>query len=122
MKKIEKNLNIISDAESDRMQQLLEAAWKETGDKSIFEILQIITQPTKSEKMLHVRGKQPEIELCKDCNGIGYRFVNGEYDWYSRAHETIKENCPTCSGTGRVVVTKKTLVSVLPYDVEKAPN
>ena len=41
MIKIAKDLNVLNDAEVDQILILLEAAWTQTGDKSIFSILEI---------------------------------------------------------------------------------
>lgn len=42
MKKIDVNVNVLSDAELDSMMLLLEAAYSNTGDNRIFQVLDIL--------------------------------------------------------------------------------
>lgn len=44
MKKLAKDVNVLSDVQVDQVLILLEAAWAETGNKSLFQILEILTK------------------------------------------------------------------------------
>lgn len=64
--------------------------------------------------MVTNRYMQPTIELCTKCKGEG---VTWEYpDWDKLGHtEATPRTCTTCEGSGRVVVSKKIEVTVIPF-------
>lgn len=47
MIKIDKNMNVLTDAEVDSIMLLLEAAFAKTGDNRIFEIIDILMNDTQ---------------------------------------------------------------------------
>jgi hypothetical protein len=49
MQNIDKDNNVLSDAEVDSIMQLLEASFANTGDRRIFEIIDILMHDTRSE-------------------------------------------------------------------------
>jgi len=56
----------------------------------------------------------PTIELCKTCGGDGFKHIYREFDVLKQ--ESIKTtDCPTCLGSGRVVVSKITVITVEPF-------
>lgn len=59
------------------------------------------------------RHVHPTIELCRNCDGEGTKPFYHEYDLLQMNPE-IKE-CPTCEGSGRVVVSKITVIKVMPF-------
>ena len=64
MQKIDKDNNVLSDSEVDSIMQLLEASFANTGDRRIFEIIDILMYDTRSEIINNtqqnaVRSKQP---------------------------------------------------------------
>jgi len=60
--------------------------------------------------MEHKRYMHPTIELCKICEGTGVNHKFHEHDLLNQHPETIQ--CETCEGSGRVLVSKITVITV----------
>lgn len=56
------------------------------------------------------------LELCKCCEGTGITLIWPDNDILHQLEPTEKQ-CVTCSGTGRVYVSKETTIFVEPYVV-----
>jgi len=65
--------------------------------------------------MEYYRYMQPTIELCKTCNGDGLKYVFHEFDLLQQEPIGVT-GCPTCEGSGRVIVSKKTVITVEPFE------
>jgi DnaJ-class molecular chaperone len=66
--------------------------------------------------MTHKRYMHPTIELCRDCEGTGIMYV---YDKYDMLHqEPIAITCTTCESSGRVLVSKITVITVEPFKIK----
>ena len=90
MKKLAKDMNVLTDAELDRMMLTLEAAHAETGNKNVLKVLDIITETPRlltlkenliaSEAMLSDKcprcgTRHPlvkEFKYCGECSRIMY--------------------------------------------------
>lgn len=64
MQKVDKDINVLSDSELDSIMMLLEASFANTGDRRIFEIIDILMHDTRNEIINNfqqnaVRSKQP---------------------------------------------------------------
>lgn len=55
----------------------------------------------------------PTIEICKTCSGTGNITIYSEWDLLNQHGEPAE--CPTCEGSGRVLVSKKIEVTVEPF-------
>ena len=62
----------------------------------------------KTNRYMH-----PTVELCRDCEGNGITCKFEPWDVLNQQPEEI--TCPTCEGSGRVVVSKKIEVTVEPF-------
>ena len=58
-----------------------------------------------------------KICLCKKCKGAGEITFFAEKDYQERY--PLKKKCPQCNGTGRVVVSGKRVLNVVPYEPGK---
>lgn len=58
-----------------------------------------------------------KICLCKKCKGTGEEFLYAKTDY--RKEYPLKCKCPQCNGTGRVVVSGKRVLNVVPYEPGK---
>ncbi|HEY5508431.1 MAG TPA: hypothetical protein VIK29_07165 [Paludibacter sp.] len=63
--------------------------------------------------MEYKRYQHPTIELCKDCEGTGTMYEYHEHDILRQ--EPIPVTCTTCEGSGRVLVSKITVITVKPF-------
>lgn len=63
--------------------------------------------------MIYNRYQHATIELCHDCKGEGLRAFYEPYDILQMNPEI--KTCPTCEGSGRVVVSKKIEITVIPF-------
>lgn len=57
--------------------------------------------------------QHPTIELCRRCSGSGTHYTYDNDDILNQ--KPIPEQCPTCNGTGRVIVSKTTTITVKPF-------
>lgn len=64
----------------------------------------------------YIRYQHPVIEICRDCKGEGQRDFYHEYD-VLMMHPEFKR-CPTCEGSGRVVVSKNIEVTVVAFKTD----
>ena len=64
--------------------------------------------------MEEVRYSHPAIKLCVECSGVGSNHVFDSEDPFQRG-DTHIETCQTCRGSGRVIVSKKTIVTIVPF-------
>jgi DnaJ-class molecular chaperone len=53
------------------------------------------------------------VELCKNCEGEGIRYIFEKYDLLQQ--EPIRITCEVCEGSGRVYVSKKIEITVEPF-------
>lgn len=56
------------------------------------------------------------IEICKICKGTGKDYEYHEHDVLLR--EPTEVTCTTCEGSGRVVVSKITAITVEPFKIK----
>ncbi|HLP03834.1 MAG TPA: hypothetical protein VK152_00255 [Paludibacter sp.] len=56
----------------------------------------------------------PTVELCRDCEGKGLKYLRHDKDPYSKLDPEVIL-CPTCNGSGRVVVSKEIITTVKPF-------
>lgn len=63
--------------------------------------------------MITNRYIHPTIELCTKCQGEGIIAVYPAWDMLNQHGEAAE--CPTCEGSGRVLVSKKIEVTVVPF-------
>ena len=63
--------------------------------------------------MTHTRHIHPKIEICRICTGTGTDYEYHKHDRLNQHPKAI--TCKTCEGSGRVLVSKKTEITVEPF-------
>lgn len=58
--------------------------------------------------------QHPVIELCRDCKGEGIKHVFPPWDKLNQTEPEVIP-CPLCEGNGRVIVSKKTVITIKPF-------
>lgn len=66
--------------------------------------------------MEHKRYKHATIELCRTCEGTGIDYSYHKHDILRQNPEAI--TCITCEGSGRVIVSKITVITVEPFKIK----
>ena len=61
----------------------------------------------------HKKHMHPTIEVCKTCNGTGVDYKYHEHDILLQ--EPTEVTCATCEGSGRVVVSKITITTIVAF-------
>lgn len=58
-----------------------------------------------------------KICLCRNCQGTGIEITYREKDLLKR--EPIRQRCPQCNGSGRVIVYGERTLKIVPYEPGK---